>query len=159
MEQQPLAKAVSYDFRMILSQCLTHSEDLAHLKPSNNKWPKSHKTWRTAHCQKRQFYFHYSMLGRYKQPRMDNWSLLRQSAAAVMTSSWPKPKLWGILVLFDFAFKCLHLSGWSLKMLVRTAISSNLWAIRQSPANYTNAKSIWQGNKKHKQWYADGFWN
>lgn len=107
----PLAKAVSYDFSMIISLCLTHSEDLT--EQWNNKWPKSRKNWRSPCCQKRQFYFHFSVLGRHKQPRMDNWSLLRQSAVAVMKSSRPKTELWGILVLFDFAFKCLHLSGWS----------------------------------------------
>lgn len=44
-------------------------------------------------------------------------------------------------------------------MPISTAISSNFWAIRQLPANNTNAKSIRKGNKRHKQWYADGFWN
>lgn len=46
---------------------------------------------------------------------MDNWSLLRQSAVAVMTSSWPKPELWGILVLFNFAFKVFALVWMKLK--------------------------------------------
>lgn len=60
----PLAKAVSYDFSMIISLCLTHSEDLTHSKLWNNKWPKSHRTWRSTCCQKRQFYFHFSCAGK-----------------------------------------------------------------------------------------------